>query len=128
MRLASGRNGTGIARRLPSGSPGLRGCAARCSSRRASTACRASGSSGTGYVSHSTLFEGPVTGSLDADVIRFSFAGRYGASNLSYCFEGRVEDGAMAGTVELGAASDQNGGVVNRSQFGTGEWQARRVA
>jgi hypothetical protein len=76
----------------------------------------------------SALFDGPVTGSLDADVIRFSFAGRYEASNLSYCFEGRVQDSAMAGTVELGAASDQNGGIVNRSQFGTGEWQARRVA
>jgi len=76
----------------------------------------------------SALFEGPVTGSLDADVIRFSFAGRYEASNLSYCFEGRVQDGAMAGTVELGAASDQNSGIVNRSQFGTGEWQAKRTA
>jgi D-glucosaminate-6-phosphate ammonia-lyase len=77
---------------------------------------------------HSALFDGPVTGSLDADVVRFSFAGRYEASNLSYCFEGRIQNGAMAGTVELGAASDQNGGVVNRSQFGTGEWQARRIA
>ena len=76
----------------------------------------------------SALFDGPVIGSLDADVIRFSFAGRYEASNLSYCFEGRVEDGAMAGTVELGAASDQNGGIVNRSQFGGGEWQAERLA
>jgi D-glucosaminate-6-phosphate ammonia-lyase len=77
---------------------------------------------------HSALFDGPVTGSLDADMVRFSFVGRYEASNLSYCFEGRVQNGAMAGTVELGAASDQNGGVVNRSQFGTGEWQARRIA
>jgi hypothetical protein len=34
----------------------------------------------------------------------------------------------MAGTVVLGAASDQNSGIVNRSQFGTGEWTARRVA
>ncbi len=76
----------------------------------------------------SAAFEGPVTGSLDADLIRFSFAGRYEASNLSYCFEGRIQNGAMAGTVELGAASDQNGGIVNRSQFGTGEWQARRTA
>ena len=42
--------------------------------------------------------------------------------------EGSVEDGAMAGTVALGAASDQNAGIVNRSQFGSGQWQARRVA
>jgi len=30
--------------------------------------------------------------------------------------------------VLLGAASDQNSGVVNRTQFGAGEWQARRIA
>ena len=30
----------------------------------------------------------------------------------------------MAGTVMLGAASDQNSGIVNRSQFGAGEWEA----
>jgi hypothetical protein len=33
----------------------------------------------------------------------------------------------MAGTVVLGAASDQNRSIVNRGQFGTGAWQARRV-
>ena len=75
----------------------------------------------------SAQFEGPVSGMLDADLIRFSFGSRYEASNLSYRFEGRVADGAMAGTVALGAASDQNSGIVNRSQFGTGQWQARRI-
>jgi hypothetical protein len=34
----------------------------------------------------------------------------------------------MAGTVVLGAASDENHGIVNRSQFGTGAWRPRRVA
>jgi hypothetical protein len=34
----------------------------------------------------------------------------------------------MEGTVMLGAASDQNGGIVNRTQFGAGEWRAKRVA
>jgi hypothetical protein len=34
----------------------------------------------------------------------------------------------MSGTAVLGAASDQNQGVVNRSQFGTGTWRASRVA
>jgi hypothetical protein len=75
----------------------------------------------------SAQFEGPVSGALDADLIRFTFDGRYEASTISYCFEGKVGDEAMAGTVVLGAASDQNQGIVNRSQFGTGAWQARRI-
>jgi hypothetical protein len=33
----------------------------------------------------------------------------------------------MTGTAMLGAASDQNHGIVNRSQFGPGRWQATRV-
>ena len=77
---------------------------------------------------HSAQFEGPVQGAIEADVIRFSFDQRYEASHLSYRFEGRVRDGAMRGTVALGAASDQNSGIVNRSQFGSGAWEARRVA
>jgi hypothetical protein len=76
----------------------------------------------------SAQFEGPVEGSLDGAAIRFSFGGRYEASTLSYRFEGKVADGMMSGTVALGAASDQNSGIVNRSQFGTGTWQAQRVA
>ncbi len=73
-------------------------------------------------------FDGPVRGAVEADTVRFTFDGRYEASHISYRFEGRVRDGAMAGTVELGAASDQNSGIVNRSQFGIGEWRASRVA
>lgn len=76
----------------------------------------------------SAQFEGPVSGALDADRILLTFDGRYEAVTISYRFEGRVADGAMAGTVLLGAASDQNQGIVNRTQFGAGEWQARRVA
>ena len=76
----------------------------------------------------SAQFDGPVAGALDADIVRFSFEQRYEASRLSYRFEGKVKDGAMEGTVLLGAASDQNGGIVNRTQFGTGAWQAKRVA
>ena len=75
----------------------------------------------------SSVFEGPVEGALDGDAVRFSFGSRYEASNLSYRFEGRISNGTMGGTVFLGAASDQNSGIVNRSQFGTGEWQARRL-
>jgi hypothetical protein len=85
---------------------------------------------GTDLTGHqkSAQFDGPVAGALDADIVRFAFEQRYEASKLSYRFEGRVKDGAMEGTVMLGAASDQNGGIVNRSQFGAGEWRAKRVA
>jgi D-glucosaminate-6-phosphate ammonia-lyase len=76
----------------------------------------------------SPQFDGPVKGAVDADIVRFTFEQRYEASHLSYRFEGRLRDGAMEGTVVLGAASDQNAGIVNRSQFGAGEWRARRVA
>lgn len=76
----------------------------------------------------SAQFDGPVAGSIDADMVCFSFEQRYEASRLSYRFEGRLKDGAMAGTVLLGAASEQNGGIVNRTQFGIGEWRAKRVA
>ena len=69
-----------------------------------------------------------MAGTLDGAAIRFAFGGRYEASNISFRFEGRVADGAMAGTVALGAASDQNSGIVNRTQFGAGRWEARRVA
>ena len=34
----------------------------------------------------------------------------------------------MSGTAVLGAASDQNYGIVNRSQFGAGRWRATRTA
>ncbi len=76
----------------------------------------------------SPQFDGPVTGALDGDVVRFTFGGRYEAATMSFRFEGRVGDRAMSGTVELGAASDQNSGIVNRTQFGAGAWRARRVA
>jgi L-seryl-tRNA(Ser) seleniumtransferase len=75
----------------------------------------------------SAQFAGPIEGHLDGDRVRFTFAGRYEASTLSYRFDGRVVGSAMSGTVALGAASDQNAGLVNRSQFGTGQWQARRL-
>jgi L-seryl-tRNA(Ser) seleniumtransferase len=76
----------------------------------------------------SPLSDGPVAGAIEADAIRFAFDQRYEASTMSYRFEGKLRDGRMSGTVALGAASDQNAGIVNRTQFGTGEWSARRVA
>jgi D-glucosaminate-6-phosphate ammonia-lyase len=76
----------------------------------------------------SVLFEGPVSGNLSGDAVRFSFDQRYEGSTISYLFDGTVRDGQMKGTVALGAATDHHAGIVNRSQFGTGRWQASRVA
>jgi len=75
----------------------------------------------------STQFEGPVSGEIDGHRIYFAFAGRHEAATISYRFEGTVADGKMEGTVLLGAASDQNQGIVNRTQFGAGSWRARRL-
>jgi D-glucosaminate-6-phosphate ammonia-lyase len=74
----------------------------------------------------SPAFEGPVLGTISGDAVRFSFNQRYEGSTISYLFEGTVRDGEMTGAVMLGAGSDQNHGIVNRSQFGTGRWQANR--
>jgi seryl-tRNA(Sec) selenium transferase len=76
----------------------------------------------------STHFEGPVSGWLSGELVQLSFTSRYEASTICYFFDGEIRDGVMSGTAVLGAASDQNHGIVNRSQFGTGRWQASRVA
>jgi L-seryl-tRNA(Ser) seleniumtransferase len=76
----------------------------------------------------STQFEGPVSGWLSGDLVQLSFTSRYEASTICYFFDGEIRDGKMSGTAVLGAASDQNHGIVNRSQFGTGRWQASRLA
>ena len=76
----------------------------------------------------SSQFEGPVSGWLSGDLVQLSFTSRYEASTICYFFDGTIRDGVMSGTAVLGAASDQNHGIVNRSQFGTGLWQASRVA
>jgi D-glucosaminate-6-phosphate ammonia-lyase len=76
----------------------------------------------------SSQFEGPVSGWLSGDLVQLSFTSRYEASTICYFFDGTIRDGMMSGTAVLGAASDQNHGIVNRSQFGTGRWQASRVA
>ena len=59
--------------------------------------------------------------------MRFALGTRYEASTISFRFEGKAGNRAMSGTVELGAASDQNSGIVNRTQFGAGDWRAERV-
>jgi D-glucosaminate-6-phosphate ammonia-lyase len=75
----------------------------------------------------SAEFGGPVRGWLSGALIQLSFASRYEASTMSFFFDGEVGDGVMSGRAVLGAASDQNAGIVNRSQFGGGSWQARRL-
>jgi L-seryl-tRNA(Ser) seleniumtransferase len=75
----------------------------------------------------SVQFEGPVNGRLSGDLVQISFNSRYEGSTICYFLDGQIRDGAMSGTALLGAASDQNHGIVNRSQFGTGRWQASRV-
>jgi uncharacterized pyridoxal phosphate-dependent enzyme len=75
----------------------------------------------------STQFEGPITGWLSGDQIQLSFSSRYEASTICYFFDGEIRDGKMSGTAMLGAASDQNHGIVNRSQFGSGRWRASRL-
>jgi D-glucosaminate-6-phosphate ammonia-lyase len=77
---------------------------------------------------HSAQFEGPVSGYLSGDLIQLSFTSRYEASTICYFFDGEIRDGRMSGTAVLGAASDQNHGIVNRSQFGSGRWEASRLA
>ena len=76
----------------------------------------------------SAQFAGPVNGFLSGDLVQLSFTSRYEGSTICYFLDGQIRDGAMSGTAVLGAASDQNHGIVNRSQFGTGRWQASRVA
>jgi D-glucosaminate-6-phosphate ammonia-lyase len=75
----------------------------------------------------SAQFEGPVSGHLSGNQVQLSLTSRYEASTICYFFDGEIRDGRMSGTAILGAASDQNQGVVNRGQFGTGTWQANRV-
>ncbi len=75
----------------------------------------------------STQFEGPVSGWLSGNLIQLSFASRYEGSTICYFFDGEIRDGGMSGTAVLGAASDQNHGILNRSQFGTGQWRASRT-
>ncbi|HXC11393.1 MAG TPA: hypothetical protein VNV39_00955 [Stellaceae bacterium] len=73
-------------------------------------------------------FEGPVSGSLRGAAVRLAFSSRYEGTTISYLFEGEIRDGRMSGTALLGAAGDQNAGILNRSQFGPGRWRAQRVA
>lgn len=78
---------------------------------------------------HSDGFAGPVNGSLAGSIVRLAFSARYEGSVISYLLDGELREGRMTGTARLGAGNPQGGsGIVNKSQFGPGRWQAERVA
>ncbi|MGA8551965.1 MAG: aminotransferase class V-fold PLP-dependent enzyme [Stellaceae bacterium] len=72
-------------------------------------------------------FEGPVEGWVDGGLVELSFAARYEGSTIAYLLEGEIAGDAMRGAATLGAASDHNHGIVNRSQFGPARWHASRI-
>jgi L-seryl-tRNA(Ser) seleniumtransferase len=75
----------------------------------------------------SQQFDGPVSGSLDADGVHLTFRTRYEGATIFYQLDGALADGRMQGTVELGSASDHHQGPINRTQFGSGQFQAVRA-
>jgi uncharacterized pyridoxal phosphate-dependent enzyme len=77
---------------------------------------------------HSVQFDGTVAGSLTAKHVQMTFMTRYEGSIIAYRFEGEVADGKMAGEVLLGSGTEHHQGPVNFAQFGTGQWQAVRLA
>jgi L-seryl-tRNA(Ser) seleniumtransferase len=76
---------------------------------------------------HSDGFSGAVSGSVEADRVRLRFDTRFEGTTIVYLFEGRAQPGGMAGSVQFGCANPTNDGVVNRRQYGEGQWQASRV-
>jgi hypothetical protein len=76
---------------------------------------------------HSPDFDSPVVGRLTPEGVDFSFDYRYEGSRISYRFLGQANGRTMTGTVILGAVTDHHQGLVNLSQFGSGNWQADRI-
>jgi D-glucosaminate-6-phosphate ammonia-lyase len=76
---------------------------------------------------HSPDFDSPVVGRLTPEGVDFSFDYRYEGSRISYRFLGQANGRTMTGTVLLGAVTDHHQGLVNLSQFGSGNWQADRI-
>lgn len=74
----------------------------------------------------SPQFDGPVTGTLDAEGVHLTFGGRYEGATIGYRLDGVVADGHMEGQVTLGSASDHHRGPVNLAQFGTARFHAER--
>jgi len=77
---------------------------------------------------NSSDFSGPVSGKLTHEGVAFSFQTRFEGSIIAYQFDGKVANDSMGGTVTFGTSNDHHQGVVNLGQFGSGKWEARRVA
>jgi seryl-tRNA(Sec) selenium transferase len=75
----------------------------------------------------SQQFDGPVSGSLDAEGIHLIFRTRYEGATISYKLDGAIADGKIHGSVKLGSASDHHQGPINATQFGTGQFEAVRA-
>jgi len=75
----------------------------------------------------SPAFSGPVTGEVTGSTVRFIFTARVGSLTARYEFSGTVENGRMHGEVRLGASNGDNHGIVNFSQYGSGQWSARHL-
>ncbi len=75
----------------------------------------------------SPQFAGPVSGTVSGHDIALVFDTRYEGSTIRYRFEGTATDGRMHGSLELGTSNDHHQGVVNLRQFGTAEWEAKKV-
>ena len=76
---------------------------------------------------HSQLFEGGVTGQIEATTVAMSFGTRYEGSNIRYNFAGAADEKAMSGTVNLGTSTDHHQGPVNLAKFGTAQWSATKL-
>ena len=72
-------------------------------------------------------FDGPVSGSIEADRVRLTFQGRYEGATIFYQLDGAVADGHISGSVTLGSASDHHKGPINMAQFGSGQFEAVRA-
>jgi L-seryl-tRNA(Ser) seleniumtransferase len=75
----------------------------------------------------SEQFESNVIGKLAAHRVHMQFETRHEGSAIAYRFEGTVGNGRMEGDVFLGSATDHHRGPVNLSQFGKGQWEAKRT-
>ncbi len=78
--------------------------------------------------SHSSdQFEGPVSGSVDADGIHLVFTTWYEGTMIAYRLDGSVVGRHMQGSVTLGSVTHHHQGPVNLAQFGPGRFQAIRA-
>ena len=61
------------------------------------------------------LLAGDLRGSVEGEHVRFRSSMRYEGTRLGYDFQGRLENGKLAGTVDLG-------------EYGSAKWTAQRHA